>query len=88
MHMRKSLECNFSKLQITNFFCRKRRIEYHRNKGLKEKEKHEEEVRRQAIENEFRAKMAGRDAVRRDKNFVITAASAAAASPKHTKVIS
>ena len=53
---------------------------------MKEKERHEDAVRRQAIENELRAKMAGSGAMRRDKNAVITAASAEAAAPKRTKV--
>ena len=53
---------------------------------MKEKERHEDVIRRQAIENELRAKMAGSGAMRRDKNAVITAASAAAAAPKRTKV--
>ena len=45
-------------------------------------------VRRQAIENELRAKMAGYNAKCRDKNHMITAASAATATvPKHTKVM-
>ena len=75
-----------SEVTYCRFSGRKRRRVYHRHKGLKEKERHDDAVRRQAIENELRAKMAGSGAMRRDKNAVITAASAAAAAPKRTKV--
>ncbi len=87
-----TLQCGFS-LWVQCFnrcvasFCRKRRRDYQRQKLQKEREKHEEVVRRQAIENELRAKqLEAKSGFKMTKGKVITAAIAAATAPKQSKV--